>query len=264
MPYQLLSASGGERANLCPGSFALDYIWKEAGFFADRGTFIHKYLEKSDYDPDDALQWLSFQNSAYNTALAESIDTVALARDLRNSVAGENEQVIREQMFLLESDGVQMVSKKQKSRDYGSLSGFGGTADWIKVTDTHVGIFDYKTGTPVKPDCEQMKILAYFASQIWTDREVITGIVMIPVSKFPARSRAKWSTHKTPHEILPWRPTKDEVEACGELTRDIYSRVQEQRLRRENGLPVIVTKGDKQCKYCNQKPKCPAHIEEIS
>ena len=108
-----------------------------------------------------------------------------------------------------------------------------------------------------------MKILAYFASQIWTNREVITGIVMIPVSKFPAKSRIKWSSHKTRHEITQWHPTKNEVAACGQLTHDIYSRVQEQRQRRENGLPVLVTRNDsKQCKYCNQKPNCPEFKDE--
>lgn len=86
MSYQQLSASSADRADLCPGSFALDSEKSESGFFADRGTLIHTYLEKYAYDPAEALLFQALQGSEYNRCILDSLDSEGILKDLMGLV----------------------------------------------------------------------------------------------------------------------------------------------------------------------------------
>lgn len=87
--YQQLSASSADRADLCPGSFALDSEKSEAGFFADRGTLVHNYLEKFAYSEESADEFFAEQHSEYNRCILASLDPEAILLDLINLVADD-------------------------------------------------------------------------------------------------------------------------------------------------------------------------------
>ncbi len=89
MSYQVLSASSAERADKCPGSFALDYEQSEPGFFAVRGTLVHTYLEKYHADPMDAEMFLCQQRSDYNRCILGAIDPKGILDEL-NSIVEAN------------------------------------------------------------------------------------------------------------------------------------------------------------------------------
>ena len=89
MSHQQLSASSADRADLCPGSFALDSDKSEAGFFADRGTLVHSYLEKFTYSVQSAEEFFAEQRSEYNRCILSSLDPESILLDLINLVADE-------------------------------------------------------------------------------------------------------------------------------------------------------------------------------
>lgn len=165
-------------------------------------------------------------------------------------------RVLTEHKFVFDGNTVKLLGKQGKSRDYGHPDNFGGTADWMFATDKRVYVVDYKTGVEKDPCCAQMRILAGFAYEYFA-LPVTTLIVNLPVSKFPARNRAAWYSHKTKHEIFKHEYDLDGSTSCAAFMRDIYSRVQAERDKAKQGLPIILVKDtSKQCKYCNSKKFC--------
>jgi hypothetical protein len=260
MPYQILSASSGERADKCPGSFALDFVYSEPGLFAETGTYVHKYLETYAQSEERAREFLAFTRSEYRRCLIEAIDVEQVFADMYSKLDTSNTSsfhILLEQKFVFDGNRVRMLPTDSKSRDYGSISNFGGTIDWMAVTDNRIYVFDYKTGKIVPPDSEQMRILAGFAYEVY-DRPVTTGIVHIPASSFPARAKDKWHTAKIKHSVVTREYDKTETEACATFARDLHERVSLEREKHSKGLPLILNRNDEaQCKRCNSKTVCP-------
>jgi hypothetical protein len=94
LKLQVLSASSAERAHLCPGSFALDFEKSEAGFFADRGTLVHSYLEKFAFSEELADMFCNMQNSDYNRCILGSLNPQKIMDDLMEIVDADlSEQI---------------------------------------------------------------------------------------------------------------------------------------------------------------------------
>ena len=252
--YKVLSASGGEQADKCPGSFALDFDKAPDNFFAARGTYIHRYLELANYSEQDAEMFRLTTNSEYNRCLAAAIDTESLFADLNNLVV--DGRIFTEQKFWFDGNDTKLLRKTHKSRDYPDNEGFGGTTDWLKAGIDRVAVVDYKTGIEKDPLCAQMKILAGFAYEVW-GVAITTCIVNIPVSKFPAKNRSAWYTTPIKYELYTHELTEDESKACASFMRDVYCRVTEQRNNARNNLPLLLNLDPKkQCKYCESKSYC--------
>lgn len=256
MTYQVLSASSGERANACPGSFALEYDYSPPGLFADNGTFIHKFLELYRNDPETARNFLAFTKSDYRRALALAIQVHDVFTELDELIGDQQYEELLEQKFVFDGNEVKLLPKTAKTRDYGSIDNFGGTSDWLAITEDRVYIGDYKTGKFVPPNSEQMRILAGMAYEVW-QKPITTVIIHIPAATFPARAKDKWEAARIKHAIVPHTWDNDESRACSTFMRELYSRVTEQRDNAKQGLPLFLNPDrEKQCLYCNSKKYC--------
>jgi hypothetical protein len=165
-------------------------------------------------------------------------------------------RVLTEYKFNFDGNEVKLLGKQGKTRDYGNPEFFGGTVDWMYATESRVYVADYKTGKEKDPCCAQMKVLSGFAFEVF-GLPVTSMIVSIPISKFPARTRAKWYSHRTEHQVIPHKYDFEGSASCAAYMRAIYSRVQTERANRKADLPLTLVKdAAAQCKYCNSKKFC--------
>lgn len=263
----VLTLSGLQHADLCPGSVALPRFGRKSAP-ADRGTALHEYnalLGKegrlaADEAADGIAERLGLEGKDRAIFYAR-----ARALDLQIP-----EEALYEVPLCLRADGtVEPAEGGQGSYHVPEDAIVAGTLDIVFATpapivdgrcpaDSVLWTPDLKTGSDgnVAPIARNMqaRAAALLGARYWGAEMVVPAIV------YPFAGGGRWDVPMRGNTPVPLDAR--ELALIEEELRDLAARAAEQVRRVEAGkLPVLNTGAH--CTYCAARSGCPAHVAEV-
>lgn len=240
-----LTFSQAMRIEACPASEVLPHTRQAEGSkYAAYGAAIHAYLRDVNLlGAEVALE-----------KVPEKFRDACAAIPLDKLPMVDPAKFIPEVAFAFDPDsGVgKELSRGSDSRDYSGVppGWWAGTADLVGVTDTHVIVWDIKTGWAALADPgEHLQLLGYAiaAAQTWGKSQAWVGFIRIPEGGEPRFSFA---------ELEPW-----DLDEAGQRFHALAKQVEalkavtKQESYDEEDFPLV--EGE-HCKFCPAFSRCPA------
>ncbi len=230
----LLTASGLERAAVCPPSCALPAVRGETSEAAERGTALHQFLANvGAMGRDEALRQVP--DEWRESAAVIPVDALPLGQGLAE-VPFAFDTLTKEARLL-----------KATGRDYRDLGPFeiAGTADWVGLTPDRVVVLDYKSGRNVTPARinPQLRFYALCAARVYNRDAATVGAVYLREGDPPWFDLAELDAF--------------DLDAVAAEVADIHGRVVHAQELLNQGITPDVTVSE-HCRYCNAYNSCPA------
>lgn len=243
MPSEWPTASGLDRAALCPASEALPHVRRASNRYARRGTVKHAFLEAVAHEGrEKALESVP----AEFREECERIDVSAEGLgDLVDSAKFSHEVTLAFDV----TSGKGRVLGTGLGRDYSAATAdeVVGTADVLGLTVDTAVVPDVKTGhgymDPEK--MRQLKFLSLAASAAYGKSRAVSGIVVIYEDGEPRFRKVEFDEF--------------DLSAFELELRDILARVREERARAQRGDQLRTVEGD-HCDYCPAFDYCPSKM----
>jgi len=240
MSFDGLSASGGDRAQLCPPSCALHAEKDEGTVHSERGTAIHAYLADlaSGIPRDEALARVAPE---YRDACSwinpddvpRGLVEIAYIYDVATDTARCLGRIEHRKYPRCEPSEIPCTIDLVYSDDGG-----------------HDTVRDWKTGHERPGNPATAMQLALNALAVSRCGGTVDAVEFAIVGNDGGIDIAR-------HDIDDWQ-----LDAWADAWRETWERVQEARAVVARGEMPMVNPGDAQCQYCRCKPSCPAYATD--
>lgn len=237
------SSSTLERLEKCAASHVLPAMYREAGDAADRGTFIHRYIELMvSESPEAAKAWLAKQGESPFEwrAVCHQIPLPPVITEGLTDILCEASF-----SFDYEVNDVAYLGSSLNRNYKVTGTQFPGTADLAGTLDGVPYIADYKTGrNRVRPSAMQLLFLGYCWARHLQKKEVIVEVYMVsPDGNF-------YGDRLHIDEFA--------LDEIGARLRKMGRNLAAAKLDFEDGRTPDTTVGD-HCTYCPSIPYCPSY-----
>lgn len=250
-----LSPSGAHRWMRCPGSVVLEDGLNDSSVYADEGTAAHEVAKFCLTDGTDAAEYLG-----------ETISISDQSGERRVKVNSEMVKHVQSYVDYVRdlAEGKTLLVEQKLSIEHATgEKGGKGTSDAIIIdgaTKT-ITVIDLKYGMGVVVDAYENEQLMLYALAALQEHEIVTDFDTVTMVVYQPRAVGEPSVYTVDRSHLAafLDATFLAASKVGDALTQPYVDI-----RDDSSLRDFLIPGEKQCRFCKAKAKCPALRAEVA